>query len=77
MTWEYVIADLALATLQHGQRAVIKGLFDVYSLSADSKKDWNLFPLLFRDELMRIEEQADDKDLRRVQMVVDRHLLND
>jgi dGTPase len=30
LTWHYVIRDPALATQQHGQRRIIKGLFEMF-----------------------------------------------
>ena len=43
LTWHYVIDNAALATQQHGQRNIIRKLFDVF---LDSAESWqlNMFP---------------------------------
>jgi dGTP triphosphohydrolase len=46
LTWHYVIRRSDLATLQHGQKATIGALFDVYNAAIHEEK-WELFPVGF------------------------------
>jgi dGTPase len=50
IVWEYVISNPKLATQQHGQRQVVRGLFGIY-LDAIRSRNSNLVPALFHDEL--------------------------
>lgn len=59
LTWHYVINAPALATQQHGQRKVIRGLFECF-LSAATKNTRNLqlFPTYYRE---KIRDASDDE----------------
>jgi dGTPase len=46
LTWHYVIRRSDLATLQHGQKAMIQSLFNAYKVAIEKKK-WELFPVGF------------------------------
>jgi dGTPase len=70
LTWEYVVDDPRLATQQHGQRTVIRRLFEIYTEAAGHERTWNLFPPLYREELVRISDGADGAD-ERARLVVD------
>jgi dGTPase len=43
LTWDYVIQRSELATLQHGQRRMIRELFEVF-VSSIEKRRWEYFP---------------------------------
>lgn len=49
LTWHYVILNPLLATQQHGQRKIIKGL--VSMLIDSAKEPFEVFPYAFRDRL--------------------------
>jgi dGTPase len=53
LAWFYVITDPSLATLQHGQRRVIRDLHNIYYEAVDQPERWQLFPLA-QQELLRI-----------------------
>jgi dGTPase len=60
LTWHYVILNPALATQQHGQRTVIRNLFEIFREAA-VQKNRTLFPFAFREMLEQVgsrEEQA-------------------
>lgn len=62
LTWCYVIDDRAVKTQQHGQRKVVKDLFDIY-FEATGSSDENLHGILpegGREELGRLEGATDE-----------------
>jgi len=62
MTWEYVIFNPSLACQQHGQRTIIRSLFEVYSEAVDTKKPkWHLLPPMFRSDIVGLKEKYDGK----------------
>lgn len=71
LTWQYVILNPALATQQHGQRRVIRELFEVFMEAASSTKRWVMFPASYVEELGRIEREGQDKEAQRARLVVD------
>ncbi len=71
LTWQYVIENPALKTQQYGVRQVIEKLFEVFIDAASSRKNWNMFPVGYREELERIEELSEDRENERIRTVVD------
>ena len=61
MTWHYVITAPSLTTLQHGQRKLIRGLFECL-LTAAQKGNFGVFPSFYREKL----EKATDTALARL-----------
>jgi dGTPase len=53
VVWRYVIKNRRLASIQHGQRAVIQGLFEDY-LTAVLNRDADMIPPLFQDVLAEL-----------------------
>lgn len=52
LTWHYVIKNPSLACQQHGQRTVIRTLFEIYADAWKSgKKRWSIFPPCMHDAL--------------------------
>jgi dGTPase len=52
LIWHYVIKNPSLATQQHGQRVVIRGLFHTYHDAAVSKlQEWSILPRRFQQQL--------------------------
>ncbi len=47
LTWNYVIQSASLATLQFGQRKIIRDLFEIYSNAVSDKKKRNIIPPWF------------------------------
>lgn len=54
LTWYYVIYNPALATQQHGQRKIIRELFEIFGNAALAEKDEerNIIPFAFQDEVL-------------------------
>lgn len=71
LTWHYVIENPALETQQYGIRRVIEKLFEAFMDAASSQSKWTMFPLGYREELERIEEQSENKEHERIRTVVD------
>jgi dGTPase len=65
LTRHYVILNPGLAAQQHGQRRVVRKLFDVFHTAARSllsdERDWirHVLPRAFADALADLEESAD------------------
>lgn len=74
LTWDYVIENPALETQQHGQKRVIKELFDVFMDAANSnggsKTNWTMFPVGYREELEKTEE-LDNAEKEQTRIVTD------
>jgi dGTPase len=70
LTWRYVIKNPSLATQQHGQRRVIRELFEMYMEAAHSG-NWTMFPEGYAEEFKLTEENAQDKDQGKTRIVVD------
>jgi dGTPase len=51
LTWHYVILNHELATLQDGQREIIRLVFDRLIKAAGDSRKWSIFPPEFREEL--------------------------
>jgi dGTPase len=71
LTWHYVIESPSLATQQHGQRHVVRRLFEIYCNEAHSpvhpeRRGYQIFPEYYR-ELLRA---APDDDMR-TRLVID------
>ena len=62
LTWTYVIEAPSLATQQHGQRRIVRELFEIFSNASSHRADWQIFPIYFRDKLERA--CGDDERLR-------------
>lgn len=54
LTWHYVILSPDLAGRQHGQRRIVRDLFEIY-LEAGQRKRLTLFPFAVRDEIDRAQ----------------------
>lgn len=63
LTWHFVIHQPGLATVQHGQQAVVNDLFSIYEC-AIKKGEFEVFPKRFQDELNR--DQADETSRLRI-----------
>jgi dGTPase len=51
LTWEYVIDNPALATVQYGQKQIIRQLFEILDRLATDRKDWYSLPISMREQL--------------------------
>jgi dGTPase len=51
LTWHYVILRNDLATVQYGQREMIRHVFDTFHNAAQSSAEWKLFPLAHQKDL--------------------------
>lgn len=75
LTWHYVIRNPALAAQQHGQRTVIRTLFEIFSQAAeapdhDSRGD--ILPFSMRDRLMTIRKRRNvNLPLEQTRLVTD------
>ena len=65
LTWHYVIHQPGLATLQHGQKRIIRDLFNIY-IEAIRTGDLEIFPQRFQAQLVNAED-----DSVRLRMVAD------
>src|SRR5690625_33796 len=65
LTWHYVIHQPGLATLQHGQKRIIRDLFNIY-VEAIRTGDLDIFPQRFQAQLVNAED-----DSVRLRMVAD------
>jgi dGTPase len=64
MTWVYVINNPSLASQQHGQRRVIRELFEIFIDAVEGKNPHHLLPLACREHLETIrgtETEAQEK----------------
>jgi len=61
LTWTYVIEAPALAVQREGQTAVIRRLFEAYSVASNSPNKWGLFPAYQREQLKLAGSAADRK----------------
>lgn len=57
LIWHYVIEDPTLAMQQHGQRRIIRELFQIYRAAFEAKK-LNIFPPLVRSRLQGTKEEG-------------------
>ena len=65
LTWDYVILNPALATQRHGQKRIIRALFNTY-YRAGVQHQSTIFPLAFEEQLEAAHTDAsDEKDMRR------------
>lgn len=58
LVWDYVITNPRLATQQHGERRIIRTLFEVY-IEAVWKRNRGMVPPRFQGELEELKEQGD------------------
>lgn len=70
LTWHYVIEGPHLATQQHGQRRIIRELFDVY-YSAISERRWWLLPIGFRAVVESAYNETADEALEAARLTAD------
>ena len=70
LIWFFVIEDAPLATVQHGQRRVIRELHKWHSALAADDKQWRHFPPRYREWLREAAEE-DDADRHYVRIVTD------
>lgn len=57
LTWHYVIHQPGLATLQHGQKRVIRDLFNIYA-EAIRTGEYDIFPQRFQAQLLTADENS-------------------
>ncbi len=57
LTWHYVIRQTGLATLQHGQKRVIRDLFNIYA-EALRTGEYDIFPQRFQAQLLSAQEDS-------------------
>ena len=55
LTWHYVINNAALATQQHGQRRIIRELFEIFGNAIESR-EFDIFPVSFRGRMEQLLE---------------------
>ena len=67
LTWHYVILNPALSSKQHGQRRVVRGLFEFYGTAALSQKESLIFPYAYHQLL----EEARSDQSQRTRIVTD------
>jgi dGTPase len=72
IVWQYVISNPKLATQQHGQRRIIRELFDVY-LTAVRDRNIDLIPALFHEEVVQLGSPGYGRTAKRgeVRLTVD------
>ena len=63
LTWHYVIRQPGLATLQHGQKRVIRDLFNIY-VEAIRRGEYDIFPP--RHQAQLVVDSGQDEKLRTV-----------
>jgi dGTPase len=51
LAWFYIIDSAALHTLQYGQRAVIRGLHEIYEQAANDSRLWKILPRAHQEQL--------------------------
>jgi dGTPase len=68
LTWFYVIADRSLKVQQHGQRKVVRDLFDTYMQASEDedRATLGIFPVSQQEEMQNASTQEE-----RVRMVAD------
>jgi dGTPase len=68
LTWHYVIKAPSLATQQHGQIAVVRGLFDIFYAAAKEGNTRNLdvFPVSTRELLTKSDRILGPRDVLRI-----------
>jgi dGTPase len=75
LTWQYVILHPSLATLQHGQREMIRTLLRVYlnAVNEGDSKKWAILPLHAREEMhrLRLEKGFTIPSDERIRVAVD------
>src|SRR2546425_3983782 len=59
LTWHYIILGPALAAQQHGQRRIIRELFEIFQKAAANQKEHTIFPYAIRDELEATNRDAE------------------
>ena len=58
LTWHYVILNNDLATAQHGQREIVRQVFEVFYKAALHEEDWKLFRVFYQELLKENNEPA-------------------
>jgi dGTPase len=72
LTWHYVIKNPTLATQQHGQRTIIRGVFDAfYRAGTSSSANPDLFPLSTRDLLPALPAKKPTAQLELARTIID------
>ncbi len=69
LTRHFAISNPALASQQHGQRKIIRDLFDIFLDSLD--QDRAILPLSCRDQLEQIKGNDEDAHIHKVRLVTD------
>lgn len=64
IVWRYVILNPRLATQQHGQRNIIRTLFEIYYKAVVEKENLNLIPARFVKEIEVKMEKGTKKEIR-------------
>ena len=71
LTWHYVINNPALAMQQHGQRRIIRDLFEIFSDAAENE-ELDIFPVSFRERVTQLlEDSRDDVKTERARIAAD------
>ena len=65
LTWHYVINNAALATQQHGQRRIIRELFEILNDVAASN-ELDVFPASFRELLIEDDKYKPTEERLRI-----------
>jgi dGTPase len=58
LAWFYVINDPSLATIQHGQRTIVKKLHDIYCDAVGDRKKRQIFPLGQRELIPLVSDEG-------------------
>jgi len=70
LTWQYVIDGPPMASHQHGQREIVRKLFEVYSTAVKEDRT-EILPLRAREWLTDLRKEQIDWDQEKMRVVVD------
>jgi len=71
LVWFFVIEDAPLATVQHGQRRLIRDLHSWHTTLAGDDREWRHFPPRYREWLREAAEREDADRHHHVRIVTD------
>ena len=71
LTWHYVIKNPALAMQQHGQRRIIRELFDTFYLAGTEAANPDLFPVSVRELLPALPASETESKQSLTRIIID------
>jgi len=72
LTWFYVIKRPGLATQQHGQRLIVRNLYEAHCKAALEDSDLTIFPAGFREAIEQaLAAKTDDAPAQVRRIIVD------